>query len=328
MTWTEYQGVEVIESHAAPARHPRWGYARPTLLKGGILLLLADDTPLVVCNSCDYNGITGYAPYVKPEGDFKEIMRQSDSVLSHVNGKHHVNKADRRTSLYSDAQIKVAIRTFLKWKGSRMRNWTQSACDELDELGFKPLRGEKWTPGQLGSLARTYMRKAKFKNVKAAPMVVISAPVNDGDQSVLANMVREAAVREGSKGNDTGVAANVRIVEQRKPTRRGRPPINYDKIIEESKAARAARLEEEVAVPASNGSNPTLNFVGSTEPTPTKTLVVDQMSIPVASPALVATTPEPAKSDYQHVTELPTGEPMFTYKGDLMVGKSIKGVEI
>lgn len=314
-TWTSYQGIEVIESHAAPARHPRWGYENLVALKGGTLLLLSDGTTLVVCDSCEYNGLTGYEPYVKPEGELKEIVKQSDSVLSHVNGKH---RANRRTSLYTDDQIKVAIKIWLKWRGSNVKNWTKSACDELERRGFQPLRGEHWTPGQLGSLVRTYMKNQKFKNIKAAPM-------SEAEQGAFALYAR---VGRGSSSRDSAAHEEGKNEVARKLPRQ-HTRVDFKKIIADSEAARAARLknEEEVEVPTGDSPNPTLNIVVPRGPAaPTKALVIDEapVVVPSSSPSLTVVP----QSDYEHVVELPNGDPMFKYKGGLMVGKPVKGVEV
>jgi hypothetical protein len=93
-------------------------------------------------------------------------MQQSDSVQSHIGVVH---LAGPRKPAYTDAQISAAIKIFLKWRASGLRGFAQAAADELNELGFKPYRHEKWTPGALSSLYRHYSQIERFKNLKPAP---------------------------------------------------------------------------------------------------------------------------------------------------------------
>lgn len=315
MPWTSYAGIEVIDSQVSPVRHPRWGYERPVSLKGGSLLMLADETLLVVCDTCGYNGLTANAPYVKPEGEYKPIMNQADSVQAHMSGTHLL-KAPRHP-MYTDDQIKVAIKVFLKWRGSRIKNWTLSAANELESMGFKPYRGEHWTPGSLGSLARHYMLQPKFKNIKAATM-------SEAEQKALAEMVREAAA--SSNGD---LAQTARITESKKTTHK-HTPIDFEKIISQRGAPEVEQDDkQETNVPVAN--NPTLNFVGRGEPASTKTMTIEpEQRQPRPAPTYVNPAPAPMEAvslGYEHIVELPDGVPMFKYKGILMAGRPIKGVE-
>ena len=328
MIWTSYAGVEVVEVDSqVKCRHPRWGYdpMRLATLKGASLLLLVDETLLVVCDECGYNGLTGSDPYVKPEGEYRSIIKQADSLLSHINGTHHSGKVSRRATMYTEGQIKVAVKTWLKWRGAGVKNWTQSACDELEKRGFKPLYAEHWTPVQLGSLVRGYMKKSEFKNLKAAPMV------DEPEQESLVAMVRDAVAREGRRG--THVADNVRITQQRVPHKH--TPIDFEKIIADAEATKGVRQKEEVSVSGTDHiseatSNPILNFVDSgVESTPTKTLVIEQSAssfTPAPRQPEVVVVPK-VESEYEHVLEL-DGTPLFKYKGVLMAGKPVKGIEV
>lgn len=320
--WSSYQGVEVADIQPdVPVRHPRWGYDKPARLSGASLLMLADGILLVVCNECGYNGLTGSDPYVKPEGDHKSIIKQADSLLSHINGKHHPSKADRRTSRYTDDQIKVAIKIWLKWRNTRVKNWTQAACDEIGRLGFKPSYAEQWSPDQLGSLVRSYMNRPEFKNVRPAPM-------NDSDRDAIAAMVRDAAAREG---NQNSVAANARITQTRPRGTR----IDYDQIVKDSEAVKNERQNEEATV-ATHAPTPTLNFVstnGGSEPTPTRVLVMTEPEPEPGSEPVVpdqrraVVLPPVGAGNYEHLLDL-DGTPVFRYKGVLMAGKPVKGIEV
>lgn len=320
MAWTTYQGVDVITDQPAPVRHPRYGRDHPVELKGATLLLLADGTPVVVCDSCKYNGITGYGLYVKPTGEPRPIFDQSDSMLAHVNGMHHPNKANRRTSFYDDDQIRFAIKIWLKWKHTNVKNWTQRACEELDDLGRKPFRGDHWTTGQLGSLVREYIRKPGFNQLKAAPLT-------DENKAYLATLVRDAAATASAEDVRARLlASNVRITEKKQHEHK---PVDFDAIIKEQEAAKAAQQEDEAAVPV---GNPVLTFGPREE---TQVMVVTVPSTPAPAPRVVDTvglhTPAaPAHDDspFRFIVELPDGSPMFTYGGLLMVGKVIKDVQI
>jgi len=298
-------------------RHPRWGYDNPVKLDGATSLLLSDGTTVVVCNSCDYNGLTGYEPYAKPEGEIKDEIHQSDSVLAHINGKHHPNKANRRTSFYDDERLRVAIKIWLKWRNTNTKNWTKKACEELDRMGIKPFRGDNWNVGQLGGLVRDQIRKPKFKNLKAAHLT-------EEDQAYLASLVRESA-REAAAAGPTTVASNARITEKKPHEHK---PVDFVKIIEEQEAA---KQQEEVVVPA---GDPVLTFADLDAPAPK--VVEDEKPVPSQTERLAPPprrdTPRPVPAlsgnGFVHVADLPDGTPLFTYKGQLMVGKPVKGVEV
>ena len=338
--WTEYQGIKVVDCDSnVPCRHPRWGYdpKRLAKLKGACLLALADDTWIVVCNDCGYNGLTGNDPYVTPTGEYKSIMSQSDSVLAHKSGTHWLRAP--RPSMYTDAQIKVVIKVYLKWKASGIRNYTQAAATELNKLGFMPFHSKQWTTGSIGHLVRDYASKDKFRNIKAGPMT-------EEDLDTLAEMVRssQAQVSQSalSARHRRSVATEVRITEARKIAGR-RTPIDYDQIIAEQQAEKAALAAsepepaQEVEVPT---NNPTLTFSKVAEPMPTKTLNMEENPnfvslapvIPAQTPrtqVLVAPAPEEAKSGglIQFVADV-DGMPLFRYNGELMVGKKVKNFVI
>lgn len=326
--YTAYQGVEVVDTqHEVPCRHPRWGYdpSRLATLKGASLLMLADGILLVVCDECGYNGLTAGEPYVKPEGDYKPIINQADSLLAHINGMHHPNKPNRNLTLYTDAEIRVAIKIWLKWKGTGIKNWTQEACSELERRGFKPHTTEHWNPGQLGGLVRDYLKKEPFKNIKAGPM-------DADDKATLEAMVQKAA--EAASGRTgTHVADNVRITQRGTPkqSRSEHKPVDFAGIIAASEAAKQKqeRPEEEEPVP-----NPKLTFASQT---PVKAAIVvdtsddiDEMVEPDHEPATRSTAVREivVESPFKHVADLPDGSPMFTYNGTLMVGKAVKDVSI
>lgn len=294
MALTAYQGVEVIATEVVPVRHPRWGYEKLTVLKDASLLLLADETALVVCNECQYNGITGRQPYKMPEGKYLSIIKQADAVMSHLAGTHW--RSTPRGSMYTDNQIKVMIKVWLKWSTTGVKNWGQSACSELDRLGFKPFRMDTWNPSALGGLVRIYRKLDRFKNIKAGP-------VSQEDREDLAKMVREVAAREGA--GKASVASTARITEARPQT--------------------AERQEE-------NGVSPKLSFTvpgeGATEPTPTRTIQMPPEKVGKSIPAMVMPPVELVTSDYEFIVELEDGTPMFRYKGVLMVGKKVKNIEI
>lgn len=323
--WTSYQGIEVIESDSkVQARHPRWGYDPKTLwyLKGASLLGLADGIFLVVCDDCGYNGITGHEPYVKPEGEQKPIIKQADSVLSHRNATH--DRRVGRKPMYADDVIKVAIKTYLKWKATKIQGWSNSAAHELETMGFRPVHSEHWTGSVLVSLANRYMKEERFRNIKAAPM-------DDDDREALAKMIRESAAINGGKNS---LAKTARITETKKPGPSKRTPIDFEAIIaaqaDVSPALEQDEQKEEAVVAATKAT--TLTFVGnSAEPAPVKTLTVDpELAIRNARAAQLEQIREAAMavSDYEHVVDLPDGTPMFKYKGVLMAGKVIKGVSV
>lgn len=298
--WKMYQGIEIVElDHKVKSRHPRWGYDPETLatLKDATLVVLADGTRLVICDDCGFNGLTGHKPYVKPEGEYKSIMKQADSMIAHKSGTHWAKKP--RGSMYTTEDIAVAIKIWLKWKGTGFKAWGQAACDELERRGFRPYHSENWNPGQLSSLVRQYSDKPEFRNLTAAPM--------SREDNNLVGMVQEAVARE-SKGSN--VAANARVTE-RKPT-----PADV-----KNKKAKKDEVKD-----VAGHEVPTLRISGGEGDKPAETVKLEPSSVvlpPVAAPALAV-----EKSDYKHITELPNGDPMFDYKGRLMVGKEIKGVEI
>lgn len=327
---TSYQGVAVEDVQPeVPARHPRWGYDAEKMapLKGASLLLLADGTLVVVCDLCEYNGITGHEPYVKPEKEVP-ILQQTNSVMPHINARHHPNTNFPR---YTDDQIRAAIKVWLKWKNTRVLGWVQHACDELEGLGFKPWLSDHWTRDKLGSLIRSNMSKSRFKDVEAGPM-------NDTDREALAALVRDAAARAGKDG--TTVAGNARITEQKPPAHR-HTPVDFAQIIASKGAVPAAQQKEDAPVPG-----PTLNFVGAgnggADLLPVKSISLDKKQsakpaprmatkrgpAPEPAPApVVAPSAQPVESDFEFIVLLADG-PMFKYKGDLMVGKKVKGIEI
>lgn len=303
MAYTEYQGVEVVTSDpTVKARHPRYGYGEMTLLKDASLLALVDGTFLVVCDECGFNGITGREPYVKPEGEQKPIVKQADSVLSHKSGTHW--RKPGRPQLYTEDAIRVVIKIALKWKSTKIRNWARAACTELDQMGFKPALGESWTTGALGNLLRTYSKQAPYKNLKPGPMT-------QEDQHVIEEMVRAAIAREAGKAG-THVADNVRVTAKKPHT-----PIDFAAIIEaknkdiEDDAAEQREGDGEVHV----SNDPKLSFSKSV------TTPVRSLTVPVAAA-------QTAEGRFKHLLDLPTGEPVFTWDGVLMVGKPIKGVEV
>lgn len=347
---TSYQGIEVVEvDHEVKCRHPKFGYdpKRLATLTGASLLLLADETFLVVCDNCSYNGLTGHGSYEKPTGAYKSIIKQADSLLAHINAMHHpggsrkekfaakaaakaaevpiaVERRKDTTSRYTEAEIEAIIRIWLKWRGSGEKMWTKKACDEVTRHGFQTQFGGPWHPDQLGSLVHNHMKKPRFLNLAPAPF--------DGDG--LAEMVRESAAREGRTG--THLADNVRITE-----RKGRykhTPVDFAGIIEASEAAKQQEVE---TVP---GADPVLNFVGAgghaLEPAPTMTLEVDAVApvspapttVPAPRPVAPTAIPEPqvgrgGLGDYEHVLDL-DGMPVFRYKGKLMAGKPVKGLTV
>lgn len=319
----KYAGVEVVDSQPAPVRHPRWGRERPTVLKGAQLLLLADETALVVCGEegCNYNGITGSDPYATPVDGVKPIMDQADSVLAHKSGKHWLKAP--RGSMYSDQKIMVAIKIYLKWKATHLRNWSQFAVNELDALGFTPYRSDRWTTGALSALVNTQMKKPQFKNIKAAPL-------SEADQEVLSKMVLEAAGREAAlSGSKSTLAATARITPAKK-----REPIDSNKII-----ADVRPNKEEADVPAASApvpaSTPKISFASLSAETKTVNAArnvsfPDESYVKVASQpgSLVSLPPvEFIDNGFKYIADLPDGTPLFTYHGVLMAGKEVKGIQ-
>lgn len=329
--WTEYQGIEVEASDpVVKYRHPRLDKddTRLSVLKGASLLWLVDQTLLVICDECGYNGITGNEPYVKPEGEQRPIIEQAGSLFSHINGIHRSGEDKRSATVptfsrYTEAQIKAVLKIWLKWKATRIDHWPQSACDELEQLGFKPRFAEKWTPDQLGSLVRSYLKRDYFKNIKAGP-------VDAGDKAALAELVRDAAARV--RGGRSTVATTARITT--KSTKKSG-----------DEAAQSERQEEDVAVVVSEGSEVKLTFtpIGGAGQEPARTLVVGKDDpVEVARGNHVASweEPEPKESqntntverlttgDFKLVATLQDGSPMFIYQGVLMVGKVVKDVAI
>jgi len=364
MVWTSYQGVEVVDSESGVKyRHPRLkaDSNKLTALEGASLLALADGTLLVVCDfeGCGYNGITGTQPYVKPEGEPRGIVEQAGSLFSHINWKHLSTRFDASVVArsvkpkpapklnpeahhhkYTDAQIKVAIKIWLKWKATDVFRWGQAACDELERLGFVPSISDKWNPDQLGSLVRWHTKKDKFKNIKAGPM-------DEADQAALEEMVKQSAERAAASSKKSSVANTARITPHK------HTPINWEALAAERRSQAVvasvlaagqeqepAQEEEQPQVPAPSSSRPTLTFGGPiTDTAPDVINVVDTdkaqerfaeavSKAQSSKPQLLQKAPpvEVTYTDYQHIADLPTGEPVFVYKGALMVGKAVKEV--
>lgn len=364
--WTAYAGIEVLDvDHQVKCRHPLHGYKpdKLAILGGASLLALADDVLLVVCDECGYNGITGHEPYVTPEGategTYKPIIKQADSVLAHINGKHLRGvKAARRlardlvkdqpvspamvpvpesekTSRYSDAEIAVCIKIWLKWKGTGVSHWPQHACDELTARGFTTQFGGTWNSDQLGSLVHNHIKKEKFRNLKAAALTE--------EEQNLADVVRASQAREARSNGGNHLADNVRITTK---TPKGAPrqtfaehrPVDFAAITDAAKLAR-----QEVETPVTTNAKPTLSFSGTSdnvEPIPTKTLMVEPALVekaprPAPAPSVTTVvTPAPAlppvavPSDFVLVQELDDGTLIFTYQGKLMGGKPVTGFQI
>lgn len=315
---TSYQGVEVVESDpVVKCRHPKFGYdpLKLATLKDATLLALADGIFLVVCDDCNFNGITGNEPYVKPEGEQLSIIKQADSVMAHKSGTHW--RKPGRAQTYTEEQVKVIIKIWLKWKGTKIRNWGQAAAAELTRLGFKPAYSSQWTSGSVSSLVRNYSKQEPYKNLKAGPM-------DDEDREALAAMVRDAANRESKSGS---VAGSARITVKKPPHQH--TPVDFAQII-------ASKQKEDTPVAPTDSPAPTLNFAGSggADELQVKTIVVDKadherLVSELRAPAPVLVIPPAEKSDFQFVAELADGTVMFTYKGGpLMVGKTVKNVEI
>jgi len=349
--------VEAVD-RKVECRHAKHGYNpdKLAILTGASLLMLSDKVFLIVCDECGYNGITAYKPYVTPEGaatgDYKPIIKQADSLLAHINGKHRrgtgakAARARRRivadvlakvapasdavkvelkrdpryaTSRYTTNQIKACIKIWLKWKATGIKTWTKAACDELEALGFKTQFGNGWNPDQLGSLVRFYIQKPEFSNLKAGPM--------DDEDRVLEEMVRSAAARSGSTGNH--VADNVRIT-----TKPARKPAWHEKLTDDV----AAQQQEEEDTVATKDSlpAPTLNFAGAgggaLEPTEVRVLTVPAAPSPISIPAqrsapsAPVAVQVPVESDFALVAVLEDGI-ILTYKGKLMGAKPIKGFD-
>ncbi|HEY6020504.1 MAG TPA: hypothetical protein VIY48_11555 [Candidatus Paceibacterota bacterium] len=315
--WTSYQGVEVVESDPkVPCRHPRWGYDKLATLSGATLLGLADDVFVVVCNDCSYNGLTGNEPYVKPEGEYLPIIKQADRVMSHRNGTHNLRSP--RSPLYSEEMIKVVIKVFLKWKNIKVKNWAEAAAAELNSLGFKPYRGDAWSGSTVSHLANSYLKKDKYKNVKAAPL-------DEREREFLASMVHEAAERESARTGRPVVANSVRITEAKKS--QTRTPVDFDQIIANQQAAKLQKEKDETEV-ITDKPTPTLSFAGkNSDSLPTRKLDV-RAAAPVSRPAAqVSVAVANVNQDIEFIIELPDGTPMFKYKGTLMAGKTVKGIE-
>lgn len=322
---TSYQGLEVVDFESTVlARHPRWGHDPEKMapLKGASLLFLSDGSLVVVCDECDFNGVTGHNPYVKPDVE-RPIVEQADSVMPHINAKHNPSRNGDGSTKYTDGQIRAAIKIWLKWKGSHRLGWVQEACDELEAIGFRPWHGGHWMRDQLGSLMRSSMRKERFKNIEAGPMT-------NADRESLAALVREIAIREGK--DPATVAGNARITETKNPPHK-HTPVDFAKIIASKGAgATPAEKKEDTSVPAKTPV-PTLSFGNGADPAPVKTIVVDSSQPTVVNPGLHKRPEEvvvaaPVESDFRLLTVLDDGTPMFTYKGSLMVGKKVKGVQV
>lgn len=325
--WTAYQGVPVESSDKVKCRHPKHIYDpdKMYVLKDASLLALEGDIWLVVCDLCGYNGITGRDPYVKPDGEYPSIVKQTDSLLAHINGMHHPSRGDRVSNRYTNEQIKVAIKIWLKWRSTGIANWTTSACAELQSLGFKPYSSPAWNPSQLGSLVRSYIRRPEFKNVKAGPM-------DEDDKAALAEMVREAQAREGRGG--THLADNVRITQtgHKAQQRSEHKSVDFAEII-------AAKVQQEEETVPSPTPNPTLNYTGKSggDALAIKTLAVSTsprsapkaLAIPrPAPPPQRVVVPAEVEDGFRLVSALDDGTIVFTYKGRLMGGKPIKAFEV
>lgn len=346
--WTAYQGFEVLDvDHKVKCRHPLHGYKpdKLAILKGGSLLALSDGVLLVVCDECGYNGITGNEKYETPagvdDGTYKPIIRQADSVLAHINRKHLRGAATARklarqlaknpvspaagptpekTSRYSDAEIAVCIKIWLKWKGTGISHWPQHACDELTARGFKTQFGGTWNSDQLGSLVHNHIKKEKFRNLKAAALTE--------EELSLPEMVRSAQASAARANGGSHVADNVRVTVRGS---KARPSTTT------SETAHEERQEDTSVASNSSTAKPTLNFSGSGEPAPTRTLVVEP-GLVKSSPAVTAPVPTqapaaapvvvPVPSDFVLVQDLEDGTIIFTYQGKLMGGKPVTGFQI
>lgn len=297
--WKSYQGVDVIEAQKGVLkRHPRWGWDTPVEFQNVTLLLLADDTELVICDLCTFNGITGYEPYAKPETE-KTLKEQSNKLLSHFSGKHWVKKP--RGSYYTDDQIRTVIKIWLKWRSTKISNWTQRAIDELNGMGIKPYRGDTWTRGAVSSLAKVYAKNKKFKNVKAASLT-------EADKELIRKLARGAA-SEPEKENEV-------------PVGEGNPTLSFG-------AGGGGGLPGmTIAVGAGGGQGK--NTSGG-----------HQVATPVMVPGVEAPEPAPVPAEasevlYKHLGELEDGTPIFQYLRKknghrtwiMMAGKRIKGIEI
>lgn len=329
--WTSYQGVEVKDSGTVKCRHAKHGYDpdKMYVLEGASLLALADDTWLVVCDRCSFNGITGRAPYTKPEGKYPDIVKQADSLLAHINGMHHPSREGRVSSRYTNQEIAAAIKIFLKWKSTRMLNWTTAACNDLTDLGFKPYTSKEWTPTQLSSLVRHYQKRPEFMNLKAAPM--------SEEDKALAKIIREAQASAKSR-RGTRLADSVRITAKGNTKQtwaeRQEQAAEFAAAIQASEAAKVAR-QEEAEVPAGDNkpSPTTLTFVrtGGLAAEPEPTIRSGSWTVPTPRPEKplpvveVTTLPLPAaESDFKLVSEGEDGLIVFMYKGKLYGGKPAK----
>lgn len=300
--WKSYQGVEVITAQAGrgivPRRHPRWGWNSKLDFDNVTLLLLSDDTQLVICDLCNFNGITGYDPYVKPEEE-KTIKDQSNTLLSHFSGKHWVKNP--RGPLYTDDQIRDVIKIWRKWHKSGVKNWSKLVIDELDRLGIKPHRGDEWTKGAASALVRTYGVTKKFKSVRAAALT-------DADRELIKKLAGLAVAEEeeielpaDGSGNPTvtiGAGGG------------GAPGATFTMAI---------------------GGGGTAGGVSKGHQVPTVTSVV----VPVPE-ALAEAPSEASESLYVHLGELEDGTPLFKYLRKknghktwiMMAGKRVKGIEV
>lgn len=320
--WDEYQGVKVeICQDTVKARHPRHGYDQKKMwdLEQASLLLLADETYLVVCD-CGYNGLTGKKPYVKPEGPYKDITKQVDSVMAHKSATHWVKVT--RGSLYSDAEIKTVISIYLKWKQIGGEDWNQRALDEIDLSGIKSRSGGKVTPSAVRNVLSRYRHQDKFRNVGPAPVLAEA-------RATLDEQIREAAAKatRGSRFRHS-VATEARITQTKRRT-----AIDFDKIVQQHEADKAfrERLAPEKAPELIQETTevPTLNFGSPIESAAPLQKLVRQTVVPVDAPVVVPAprTPEVVfeKSDFELVAEIEEGVPLFRYKGGpLMIGKKAK----
>ncbi len=328
-----YQGIAVFAVEPATCRHPRYGDSRPVTLKGASLLLLADGVEVVVCNKCGYNVFTGTEPYVKPEGAIPAPQQQANRVTSHMSTTH-LRKQPARP-LYTDAQIKVIIKVYLKWlaigKATKLRNFAESAADELNKLHFKPYRAESWNGASVSSAAHSHMGKPQFKGVVAAPLT--------------SDDLRALGVVP-----DVDSTAPVRETRPSKRSEKSfrRTPIDYDPIIAEAAAAKAAREpledEEPMAKPRRDPvftrediETPAERVMSVAPRMPGDKVIGGAANAPAVANPVVWEQPsrlllglpevEVVQPDFQLITEQ-DGEPVFLYKGKLMVGKTVKSFSV
>lgn len=316
--YTEYQGVAVADIQSeVKYRHPKWGYDEdkmPTMDKAS-LLLLADSTLIVVCDEdgCGFNGLTGRAPYVKPQGEYKTVLSKADSVLAHKSSMHW--RTPGRPPIYTEEDIKAVIKIWLKWKSTKIRGWGKAAAADMNRIGMKPAHAASWTSSSMGSIVRNNIHRDEFKNLRAAPM--------SDDDRILARMIRNAT---DQGGGPTTVANNARVTERKRGT-----PIDLAAIIasKETPTPLQPQKEEQPVTTA----KPTLSFASLDRETAPPAFVIESVAVPAATvpaPAQQQTVPLVSSSDssYQHLAVMPDGSPVFVYNGSLMVGKIVKGIQV